>query len=297
MNRPALAVCLLLLGACQFDEGGTGLTPPPETTTGPAPIARLDALPAPTPDAASPYPPPPGPGRPPASTPDAAAADTAVAPPAPPPPAAPPPAPVPPPVAMPPAPPSQPGCPADPDLALGLRFEGQTVDESPARLPIMGQPLGYERGASGQAAELGPGGHLTIAESPALDSEAITLEAAVYLPELDRSMMVMENPGQYALVITDSGGVFCGAGANGLVYRGGAVRAGAWIQLHCVLEAGRIRLWVDGQLSEMATEGPLATSRTSGLRIGWDDDPVRPFSGLMDEVRVWRSGRPPPVPR
>jgi hypothetical protein len=288
LTAPYLYVCLLALNACQFDDGGTTFTPPPSTTD-PAP-PRPGAV-----DGAAVYPPPPDagaidapPGMPTPAPPPPAQPPPTQPPPAPPPPAQPPPAQ--------PPPASAPGsaCPDDPDLALCLRFEGRAVDESPSRLPIMGEPLSYAPGPSGQSAELGPGGRLTIPESPALDSTTITLEATVRPAALGRSMTVLENPGQYSLVIMASGSVMCGAGSEGQALRGDSVRAGVWTRLHCVLEGQRITLWIDGQIAVTAQiSGPLATDRDQGLHIGWDDDPPRPYAGLIDDLRIWRSARPP----
>jgi hypothetical protein len=176
---------------------------------------------------------------------------------------------------------------------LCLSYEGSAVDQSPARLPVEGTPLGFEPGPSGQAARLGPGGHLTIAETPVLDSQTITLQASVRPAALGRTMTVVENPGQYGLVILDSGSVLCGAGSNGQVVHGGAVRAGVWTRLQCVFEDGRVTLWIDGQPTVIATIQPLNTNRMFGVRIGWDDDPPRPYTGLIDDLRIWRSARPP----
>ncbi len=312
-----LGGCLLLsaAGGCQFDQGGTGFTavsdspdgPPPRpaspnATNPSAPGAANPSAPVnPSSPDAGPYAPPsPDGGSTGSSVADAGGGAPGPTPPPPSPPAqTPPPATSPPPSSPPPAPtppsagPGASGCPDDPDLVLCLGFEGRAVDESPAHLPIEGTPLGFEPGPSGQAARLGPGGHLTIAETPVLDSQTITVQASVRPAALGRTMTVVENPGQYSLVIMASGSVMCGAGSNGQLLQPRAVLAGIWTQLRCVFEDGRVTLWVDGQLMAATFVGPLNTSRTAGLHIGWDDDPPRPYEGLIDDLRIWRTGRPP----
>jgi hypothetical protein len=159
-------------------------------------------------------------------------------------------------------------------------------------LRIEGSAVRYLPGPSGLAAELAPGRDFRVAETPILDAQTITLEAAVRPGSTDRTMTVVENPGQYGLIILAGGAVLCGAGSGRQVYAGDAVSPGRWTRLHCVLTEETITLWVDGEVAADGDSAPLQTDRNFGLRIGWDDDPIRPYSGLIDEVRVWRTARP-----
>jgi hypothetical protein len=198
---------------------------------------------------------------------------------------------------VPPPPSSAPGaapCPDSPDLVFCARFEGEAVDESRSRLRIEGSAVRYVPGPTGLAAELQPGRDLRVAETPLLDSQTITLEARVRPAALGRQMTVLDNPGQYGLVILGSGSVMCGAGSAGQVVAGQAVSPNAWTRIHCVLEGQTITIWIDGDLAAQGQiSGPLATSRNFGLHIGWDDSPPRPYSGLLDELRIWRTARLP----
>jgi hypothetical protein len=183
-------------------------------------------------------------------------------------------------------------CPADPELALCLRFEGRLVDESPVPLAVQGRALRFVPGASGLAAELGADSQLTIEESPRLDATTMTLEVRVNPRALGDRMTIVGNPGQYTLVVLASGSAMCSA-AGGYALETEAVRAGSWTRLRCVFDGQNVRLWVDGRLAAMGPSLPLHTDRPHGLRIGWDDLPARPFTGLVDELRVWREARPP----
>jgi hypothetical protein len=280
-TRQIYGLCLLAAAGCSLDQSGTaaipvstdggpggrgGGTPPPQSGAPPA----VDAAP---PDTRGPVPSPGVDGPIPASD---------AAPPAPAPPDA-----GPPPVA------GSAFCPDDPELIFCARFEGAAIDESPSRLPVAGDAVRFVPGPSGQAAELAPGRNFSIAEDPRLDGDSITLQASVRPAALGQTMTVVENPGQYGLIILDSGSVLCGAGGSGQVVEPNAVEADAWTRLHCVLDGGTIRLWIDGQLAAQSDSAPLVRNRNYGLRIGWDDDPPRAYSGLIDDVRVWRAARPP----
>jgi hypothetical protein len=183
-------------------------------------------------------------------------------------------------------------CPADDDLALCLRFEGRLTDESPVPLAIRGRADGFVPGPSGLAAELGRDSQLGVAETPRLDSATVTLEVLVNPHAIGDRMTVVENPGQYALVILGSGSAMC-SGTGGYALEPEAVRAGRWTRLRCVFDGQSVRLWVDGRQAAQGPSQPLNTGRALGLRIGWDDLPARPFIGLVDELRVWRGVRAP----
>ncbi len=174
----------------------------------PTPV-KMDAAPAPAADAAAPAPLPP----------DAAPDST------------PPPLP---PDAAPSADPD-PFCPATPDLAVCLRFESKLLDESPNQLMVGGSAR-YAPGVSGQALEPSPNSRVAIPESAALDSGAITIEAWVNARELGRRMDIVQNAGQYTMVVLGSGSVMC-SGRGGYALRSNTVTPGRWIHLACIFEA------------------------------------------------------------
>jgi hypothetical protein len=202
---------------------------------------------------------------------------------------APPPQPLPPDAA--PAPTPDPFCPATADLAVCLRFESQLLDESPNHLTVGGSGR-YAAGVSGQALDPSPDSRVTIPESPPLDSAAITVDAWVNARELGRRMDVVNNPGQYSMVVLASGSVMC-SGRGGYALRSNTITTGRWIHLTCIFDATTTSLWVDGQMALQRPAGPVATEYMQGVRIGWGDEANTHFDGLIDNVRIWRVVRPP----
>lgn len=188
-------------------------------------------------------------------------------------------------------------CGNDPSLALCIRFEGSFVDESPARLPVRGEPLRFVPARTGLAAQMSGQRRLVVPDHPSLDAPTITIEATVQPEQIDgTSMTVLEYPGQYGLVVLGSGSVMCVAGPSGYALKPGALQAGRWYDLVCVFHEGVISVFIDGVLAAQKAGAPLRTDPSSGIRIGWDDMPYRQFDGLIDELRVWRSARPPRAP-
>jgi hypothetical protein len=184
------------------------------------------------------------------------------------------------------------GCPADPDLALCLPFEGGLRDESPRHLAVESDELDLVPGPSGMAAALTPRSRVLVPEVPDLDAAAVTIEVSVNLPALPSRMTVIENPGQYSLVILPSGSAMC-SGRGGYALATSAVTPDRWVHLLCTFDGSSIALWVDGTRRAQGPGLPLPSDRTKGTRIGWDDDPPNQFVGLIDDLRIWRAIRPP----
>ena len=177
-------------------------------------------------------------------------------------------------------------CPPTPDLALCLRFESGLVDESTHGLPVQGQGR-FAPGAEGRALQVGPQDRYVVPESPVLDSESIVLEATVRADGLGRRMGILDNPGQYGLYVLPSGNVMC-SGRGGYALEGSLVPE-RWTRLRCTFDTSRVVLWIDGNRVAEGPSAPLATARTDGLRIGWEEEPGRFFQGLIDNVRIWRT--------
>jgi hypothetical protein len=290
-GRLASLLPLLLVAACTVDESALGEgTPPPGTDR---PDARQDRAPSPPPAAdAAPAPPPvpppvaaPGPDAPAdaggmadagsADAPSAAtdgqvgtsSVDANAAP--------------------------DPGgarpCEPSADLALCLRFEGNLDDQSGNGLRVRSVgPFAFESSPEGQAIDLRRGLQLAIAETPTLDSPVLTIQVTVRPRALGRRMGIVENLGQYTLVILPSGSAMCtGGGAYALTNN--AVAPERWTQLSCVYDGTRVMLFIDGRQTATNPTGPLATDRSAGLRIGWEDTPERDFDGLLADLRIWRA--------
>ena len=145
---------------------------------------------------------------------------------------------------------------------------------------------------SGQALDPGPNSRVAIPESAALDSGAITVEAWVNARALGRRMDIVQNAGQYSMVVLGSGSVMC-SGRGGYALRTDTVTPGRWIHLACIFEATTTSLWLDGQMVLQRPAGPVATEYTQGVRIGWGEEADTHFDGRIDSVRIWRVARPP----
>jgi Concanavalin A-like lectin/glucanases superfamily len=301
LNFAAVCVIEVCSAACTYDNGGVNVGPGPAGTGGsssterpppggtasggsgaggtaggsgmvgisstpPPPPVPVDAALAPAADAAAPAPVPPD-----------AAPDVLL-----------------PPSRPPDAPPSaepDPFCPATPDLAVCLRFESQLLDESPNHLPVGGSGARFAAGRAGQALDAHTNTRVTIPESPALDAAAITVDAWVNARDLGRRMAVVDNPGQYAMIVLGSGSVMC-SGRGGYALRGNTLTPGRWTHLACSFDATTVTLWVDGEMALQRPAGPVATEYTMGVRIGWEDENNTHFDGLIDNLRIWRVVRP-----
>jgi hypothetical protein len=288
------ALLLPLLFGCHVDQTGIGAeapppaparpdarldrTPPPVTEpepvedAGPTPVAEpapaADAGPADSPGADLPAAPADGGGSGTASVDGGGALDTGGTAPAPP-------------------------CETGPNLALCLRFEGSLADQSGNELQVRtAGPVRYGAAPEGQALELRPGQQLTIAETPLLDSPVVTVAVTVRPRTLGRRMGIVENAGQYALVILPSGSAMC-TGAGGYALTNNAVAPERWTRLRCVYDGTRTMLFIDGRQTATNPSGPLATNRAEGLRIGWEVLPDRHFDGQLADLRIWRGVHQP----
>jgi hypothetical protein len=247
--------------------GGTGGSGSSGVSSVPPMPTKVDAAPAPAADAAAPAPVPP----------DAAPVSTPPLP-----------------VDAPPAADPDPFCPATPDLALCLRFESALVDESPNHLGVQGARPRFAQGRTGMALDSGGNVRVTIPESPALDAPAITIEAWVNARELGpRRTAIVDNPGQYALVVLPSGSIMC-SGRGGYALHSNGLSPRRWTHLACTFDASTVTAWVDGQMVRQSPAGPVATEYQQGVRVGWEEDMGSgSFDGLIDSLRIWRVVRAP----
>ena len=75
--------------------------------------------------------------------------------------------------------------------------------------------------------------------------------------------------------------------------RAGAVKWGEWTHFAGVYDGKKGLLYINGALEgEMAGSGTIAKDWGLGARIGYNIDNARPFTGLMDELSMWKSALP-----
>jgi hypothetical protein len=185
-------------------------------------------------------------------------------------------------------------CPQRADLALCLRFEGAVTDESQYRVALTTQNVSYAAGAIGKAADLGATSVISIPDGPLFDLEAVTIEAWFNPRTVNHRQGVLDDDGQYGLIILASNTVMCVGVGNTLqgAVTGGAVAAGVWTSAACVIDQTANTLYINGvKVATGPRTGPLRTSPTFGITVGADGADGNPFDGLIDNVRVWRTSR------
>ncbi len=138
---------------------------------------------------------------------------------------------------------------------------------------------------------------INIADSASLDlTNGMTLSAWVRPTALGtvwRTVMLKEQPGNlvYALYANNDAGRPSGHAfttADRSVQGSGGLAANAWTHLAVTYNGTNLTLFVNGtQTTSQAIGGSMITS-TGALRIGNNTIWNEPFSGIIDEVRVYR---------
>ena len=115
-----------------------------------------------------------------------------------------------------------------------------------------------------------------MADSPSLDlTDAMTIETWVRfdsLPSTGRAGLV-DNDGQYSVIYFATTGLRCSNGIDNLPHV--PVSAGVWFHI-----------------ASMPSTGTIDTTNTDGISL-LDTSPLwdEPLDGVMDNVRIWHSGR------
>jgi hypothetical protein len=200
-------------------------------------------------------------------------------------------------------------CPAVPELALCLRFENNPIrDESPNATAVSLTSVRVDPEVDGRAAFLTSGSKIQVAESAALASPSITIEAWVKpsaLPQGDDvRASIIDYSRQYALVIEEDGEVRCRVNTGGSSYidisRTGLLQVGIWSSVACTVHNGQYALWHNGvAVATQTISGPLVARNTTEPFLVGSNFPTSanpdtdPFQGHVDNVRIWRRLRTP----
>ena len=71
--------------------------------------------------------------------------------------------------------------------------------------------------------------------------------------------------------------------------QGGAVTWDEWLHYAGVFDGKRATLYINGELEiEQGASGEIAGDWGQGARIGYNIDNARPFTGLMDDICMWK---------
>ncbi|MDF2698324.1 MAG: hypothetical protein K0S65_6708 [Labilithrix sp.] len=183
---------------------------------------------------------------------------------------------------------------AGPDLALCFAFDGNTVDQSAAKLtPDVVANISFAPGKAGQAASFVATSALRFAPNAAfeLPAGAATIEAWIKRQNAGADAVVFDDDGRFSLTINAAGNVWCKS-SGGAITGGTVVPVDQWAHVACVIDAGTMRAYLNGN-EDASGPGAVGSSPTSPAAIGGNSPDGEPFLGLIDSFRVFRSARTP----
>ena len=187
---------------------------------------------------------------------------------------------------------------ASSDLVACYRFESSSADESSYGNNGVATNVTYESaGLTGMSLHIGNTSAFAVPESASLDvTTAITLEAWVRpeaIPSGANRSMIIDNNGQYSLVIQAGGDLRCTNALVAMVPQ--AVTIGVWAHVACTYDGTRIILYVNGvPRAQSAGGGMISTIGTTGLHLGTNNPTgagVDVLLGFIDQVAIWRVAR------
>ena len=148
-------------------------------------------------------------------------------------------------------------CPAVPELALCLRFETTpTRDESANATAVTATNVRFDAEVDGRAAFLTSTSKIQVAESAALASPSITIEAWVKPQRAAPAMTTNALPSSTTAASTrwwcwKGGDVQCRVNTGGSSYidieHPGVLKVGIWSSIACTVHNGTYALWHNGK--------------------------------------------------
>ncbi len=190
-----------------------------------------------------------------------------------------------------------PFCPADPALVGCYRFDGDGTDQSLSGADADLTEVDWGAGVDGLAVVTDSESVIHVAEHPGLDATSLTLEMWVRAGSLPASTAragLADNDGQYGLFVYGGGEVRC-TGA-GVVASYSPLALDTWTHIACTYDgASGWILYIDGAPRAVsAGNGPLYTGGGSGLSIAGNNPSGDPFTGAIDDLRLWSRVRSAP---
>lgn len=190
------------------------------------------------------------------------------------------------------SPPPPPFCdPNDPTLVACYELENTTNDASANSLNATSTGVTYVTGKIGNAAHVTAGTDMHVAENPALDVSALTIECWIRatVPTTGRAGIV-DNEGQWGFFLQPNGalqGVGLTSQAN--------IQADTWTHVALTYD-GTTRHYVNGVEVASAgnTSGSFSTTNgSSGISIAADNPSGSPLLGDIDQLRIFSVARTP----
>jgi hypothetical protein len=196
-----------------------------------------------------------------------------------------------PPVPPPPLPVS--ACPADAALLLCLDFEGGVRDQSEPAASVTVRAVELEPGPSGQAGRLSGNSQIALPSGVGLGAGAFTVEAWLRpdgLPSGTQRAGVMDKQGHFGLFVLPGGDVVCYS-QGAMATAPGAAHAGQWITASCTVGGGTVGVWINGVRRGTAPQATGAPAGEPAIAVGSNSPTGDPFTGLLDNVRIWSGAR------
>jgi len=185
-------------------------------------------------------------------------------------------------------------CPSTLDLVGCYRFENNGDDGSLSNADAQLTAVSWDYGVDGQAVVTDAASVILVPEHIGLDVPALTVElwvrATAFPVNSDRAGLV-DDDGQYGLFVYAGGEIRCSCAGQAVSYQ--SLEPNVWTHLACTYDpiAGLL-LYIDGDEEASApANGMPSTSGTTGLSIGGNNPSGDPFTGAIDNVRIWNRAR------
>ena len=188
--------------------------------------------------------------------------------------------------------------PQDTSLVACYEMEGNVNDASPNNLDATMTNVSFVTGRVGMALQFGINSAADIADSPAMDVAAITVEAWIHpfqLPGAGARAGVADMNGQWGLFVHEPTGRLQCTMVNGISSQIDAlITVNTWTHVACTYANGTTKIYVGGvKKFDQGGGGALATGGTEGISIGADNPAGSGsrFNGLIDQVRIMSRAR------
>lgn len=184
----------------------------------------------------------------------------------------------------------------DGELLACWAFDGDLHDGSGNGNDAIGTGYQLGPGVGGQALVTDAASDVAVAESESLDPRhRVTIDVWLRADELPLAGRagIVDNEGQYGMFLYPGGYVHCRTGGLDL----GAswpIAAGGWTHVACTYDQrGELRVYIGGDLAgAVPAQGALWTNNQAGTSIAGNNPFGDPFTGALDELRIWAIALP-----
>lgn len=169
-------------------------------------------------------------------------------------------------------------------------FDGRLTDSGPQHLDIMPVQVAYLTGHVGEAVVTDTT-DLNVADSHALDVDAVTIEAWIYVatyPMAGGRSAILDNNGQYAMYVEGNGTLRCYTGFA-TADNTDVIQLQVWTHIACTSDGTKLHAYVNGVEVAIGAGAGIPTAGTTGLTLGSDNPSGTGsrFTGRLDAVRLY----------